>query len=83
MTDTWTDTGDEARRWRLRTEEVRTMADHCRSVAQREQLFRSAESYDTMAAGVEVRLSNAPSRPAAVIDWGSGANRDTPADRSL
>ena len=83
VTDMGTDTGDEARRWRKRAEEVRTLADQFRNALQREELRRIAKSYDTLADGVEGRLRKAPRRLAAVMEREAGTGFDPRADRRL
>lgn len=57
-----TDSWDAVNRWRKRAEELRMIADEAQSPARREVLCRTAQTYDTLANGMEMRLGKA-SRP--------------------
>jgi hypothetical protein len=60
-----TDSVDEVKRWRMRAEELRTIADQVRSPARQEMLRRTAQTYDALARGAESRLGKAAGPPIA------------------
>ncbi len=54
MMDSW----DRVKRWRWRAEEPRAVADEFLFVANRDGLYRMAETYDRLADDAEERLTN-------------------------
>jgi hypothetical protein len=46
---------DDSRRWRMRAEELRTMADQCKTAEARESFLRLAKDYDLLAERAEAR----------------------------
>ena len=46
---------NDSRRWRMRAEELRTMAEQCATTEAREMLLRLAQDYDLLAERAEAR----------------------------
>jgi hypothetical protein len=50
---------NDARRWRMRAEELRVIADNCKTPAARATLRRLAEDYELLAERAEARAAAA------------------------
>jgi hypothetical protein len=53
---------NDPRRWRMRAEELRTIADNCEAPAARASLRRLAADYDLLAERAEARATAARNR---------------------
>lgn len=57
------DTADDIRRWRMRAEELRTLADRFVVPSVQAALRRAADNYDRLAGEAEARFTGRPSLP--------------------